>query len=479
MRKTFLPLTVVLLLLLSGCTYTFQRVTPAPSAGGVNLPAGETAPSGGPVAEVEPGEEAPQGPAVTQEVVLPGGEGGAADSPWEQVSPQKGDLLLWYALPPQSPADLAFNRLVDAFNAANSRGLTVYAFNLSTPAAVLSRTLPLLGTPDVPALVALTPEQLPRYGDALLPLNELLSSPAWGIPEKERSAWTDILLKDDALPADETPQYSALPVGASAGGMLFNLDWTARLGYYDAPASTEDFAALVCKAAQRPYAPSGEAYGYAFVPSLDSLRAWTQVFGGTLYDPDLGDYRFSQEAAVQALTYLQTLYAQGCITLAADARAAQQTFAAGTSAVILEPVDLLGTRRGWSAELPFNWQVDALPGGTLAVLPGLRLAIPRSTPERELAAWLFLRYALSPEAQTDFAAQSAWFPLQAQAVAQSSLPPRYGKLYKALLLSPPYGGAALPPGVEAQIAPALKRVLQGASPRRALEELQTALERGG
>jgi len=474
MHKTFLPLTVVVLLLLGGCTYTFQRVPPAPAPGGTPPPAGEPVSSGGVVSDIEPGEEPPQAPAATQEVILPG-EGDSTPDPWEQVSPQRGDLLLWYALPPQSPADLAFNRLVDAFNAANSRGLTIYAFNLSTPDAVLSRTLPLLGTPDVPALVALTPEQLPRYGDALLPLNALLDSPTWGIPEKERSAWTDILLKDETLPADETPQYSALPLAASAEGMLFNLDWTARLGYYDAPASSEDFAALVCKAAQRPYAPSGEAYGYAFVPSLDSLRAWTQVFGGALYDPDLGDYRFSQEAAIQALAYLQTLYGQGCITLAADGGAARQAFAAGTSAIILEPVDLLAARRGWSAALPFSWQTAALPGGTLAVQPGLRLAIPRSTPERELTAWLFLRYALSPEAQTGFAAESGWFPLQAQAVAQSGLPPRYGKLYKALLLSPPYQALLLTPEQESRIRRIVSRAVQGGAVEEAVQSLQEAV----
>lgn len=458
-------------LLLSACTFTLQPARPTASpTDALTRPVETVTSEGAPATEgepgVEPGEEA-AAPAATQEVLLPEEN---APSPWEQTSPQSGDLLLWYALPPQSPVDLAFNRLVDDFNAQNTYGVTLYAFNLSTPETVLSRTIPLLGTPDVPALIAITPEQLPAYGDSLLPLDSLLDSATWGIPAQER-LWTDVLLPTSPIPDAENPRYPALPLGGTALGLAYNSDWMARLGFYNAPQSPEEFATLVCKAVQRPYRPDGKASGYAFVPSLDSLRAWTQIFGGSLYNADIETYDFSQEAVLQAVAFLQDLYKRGCITLAADQSSAQQAFQTGEALLILQPVDLLAPKHRWHREVSFNWQVDTLPAGTLLSLPPLTIAIPRATPERELSAWLFLKYASSTDAQTAFSKQSAWFPLQTAAVAQSNLPPRYGRLYKALLLSPSYEGAVLPPAFEDNLSQTLQRVIKGRAPISTLDRL--------
>ena len=462
--------TAFIVILLTACTFQPAALTPPPVS--PLSPATTAAPQGGVQSETEPGEEEAE-PSATEEIAPPSEQD--TDSLWEARVPQSGDLLLWYALPPQTPVDLAFNRLVDDFNAQNAYGLTVYAFNLSTPQEVLSRTLPLLGTPDVPALISLAPEQQSAYEDALLPLDDLLRSSTWGIPFEERTTWTDVFFQAGSVMPEEESGLFALPAGTDAYGLTLNMDWIARLGSYESPSDPEAFAALTCKAASRPYKIAGEVNGYAFVPSLESLRAWTQVFGGNLYDADIGAYRFDQPATRQALSFLQDLYAQGCITLAENETAAQDAFREGETLLILNPVSTLHPANRWHQELSFNWQVDTLPGGTLVLAPGLRLAIPHSTPERELAAWLFLRYALGTPAQTQFAAESAWFPLQAQAAAQSGLPPRYGRLYKAALLSPSYGAVSLPPAAKTRLASTLSDVLRGASVSASLQSLQQAI----
>ncbi|GAB4537267.1 MAG: hypothetical protein Fur0018_27990 [Anaerolineales bacterium] len=466
--KITILLIVIAALTIPACT--FERVSPSPAAS-VSIPPSTPAPGNTPLSpatNIEPGEENAITPVVTEEIPII--TENRILTPWEQRTPAPGSLLLWYALPSQSPVDLAFNRLVDDFNAQNTNGLTVYAFNLSAPDAVLSRTLPLLDTPDVPALVAITPEQLDTYGESLLPLDSLLDSETWGIPQKQR-IWTDLLLLRHPIPDLQNSPYPAFTLGGTAVGLAYNSDWMARLGFYNAPQSPGEFAALVCKAVQRPYRPDGKASGYAFVPSLESLRAWTQIFGGSLYNADIDAYDFNQEAVLQAVTFLKGLYKQGCMTLAADQAEAQQAFQEGEALLIFQPVDLLAPEHRWHREIAFNWQVDTLPGGTLLALPPLTFAIPRATPERELSAWLFLKYASSAEAQNIFSNQSAWFPLQTAAVAQSNLPARYGRLYKAFLLSPPYEAAALSPAFENDLSRTLQRVLQGNAPASALQRL--------
>ncbi len=474
MRSKIICLFSLLILLVTLPACTFQRVSPAGSTGDANPtseivpPTTTSAPSSG---DIEPGEEG-LAPVVTEDVLS--SSLATVEDPWAEVVPDSGDFVLWYALPPQSPVDLAFNRLVDDFNAQNTYGMTIYAFNLSTSEEISNRTLPLLNTPDVPALVMLPTQDVQTHQDALLPLNSLLDSPTWGIPPKERTWTTSLLESDPTQPLSET-NILALPLGTDAYGMAINTDWAARLGVYNTPATPDEFSALACKATQHPFHATGESSGYALVPSLTTLHIWTQTFGGQLYDPDQGIYRFDQPATIEAMTFLQDLYRQKCLTLAEDETTAKTEFQAGEALLISAPVSVLHPNSSWQATISFNWQVDTLPGGSLVPMGRLQFAIPGNNPARELAAFLFLKYALQPTSQTRFINGSAYFPLNVQSVAQSNLPSRYGRLYKALLISPPYAAPPLPNDAEERIAQTIRNILQGANPQNALEKLQASL----
>lgn len=474
MRSKTICLFAMLILLVALSACTFQRLSPEGSPGATN-PTSETAPltttSASSSGDIEPGEDG-LAPVGTEEVLSPSLT--TTEDPWAKVSPESGDFVLWYALPPQSPVDLAFNRLVDDFDAQNTYGMTIYAFNLGTPAEISNRTLPLLDTPDVPALVMLPAQDLQTHQNALLPLNSLLDSPTWGIPPEERLWTTSLLSNDPTQPLSET-NILAFPLGIDAYGMALNADWAARFGVYNTPATPDEFSALTCEATQRPFRATGQASGYVLVPSLTTLHIWTQAFGSQLYDPDQDIYRFDQPATVEAMTFLQDLYRQKCLTLAEDESAAERAFQAGEALLIAAPVSVLHPNSSWQAAIPFNWKVDALPGGSLVPTAKLQFTIPKNSPARELAAFLFLKYASQPSNQTQFINGSAYFPLNVQSVAQSNLSSRYERLYKALLISPPYAAPPLPQNTEERIAQTIRNILQGANPQSALEKLQSSL----
>ncbi len=475
MRSKTIYLFAILTLLVSLPACTFQHVSPEGSPSGTN-PTSEIAPlttTAAPSAgDIEPGEQ-DLAPVGTEEV-LPSPPITTED-PWAEVTPDSGDFVLWYALPSQSPVDLAFNRLVDDFNAQNTYGMTIHAFNLGTLEEVSNRTLPLLDTPDVPALVMLPTQDVQTHQDALLLLNTLLDSPTWGIPPEERVWTTSLLANGPTKPLSET-NILALPLGTDAYGMALNANWAARLGVYNTPATPDEFSALACKATQRPFLTTGQASGYVLVPSLTTLHIWTQAFGGQLYDPDQDLYRFDQPATVEAMTFLQDLYRQKCLTLAEDDATAERAFQAGETLLIPAPVSVLHPNSPWQAAIPFNWQVDTLPGGSLVPTAKLQFTIPKNSPARELAAFLFLKYALQPTNQTQFVNGSAYFPLNVQSVAQSDLPSRYGRLYKALLVSPPYAAPPLLQDADKRIAQTIRNILQGTNPQNALEKLQAGLK---
>src|SRR5690606_5340819 len=64
----------------------------------------------------------------------------------------------------------------------------------------------------------------------------------------------------------------------------------------------------------------------------------------------------------------------------------------------------------------FAWSVAPLPHTTeepVMNVYGASVAIPRTTPEKELAAWLFTKYYTSTDVQAAWAEASNYFPVRA------------------------------------------------------------------
>jgi multiple sugar transport system substrate-binding protein len=61
-----------------------------------------------------------------------------------------------------------------------------------------------------------------------------------------------------------------------------------------------------------------------------------------------------------------------------------------------------------------EWTVIPFPGAQASVLVayGPSYSVLRSTPEKQLAAWLFVRWLLSPESQSQWVEATGLFPLR-------------------------------------------------------------------
>jgi multiple sugar transport system substrate-binding protein len=153
--------------------------------------------------------------------------------------------------------------------------------------------------------------------------------------------------------------------------------------------------------------------------SFDASRtaSWTFAFGGDVFDYETGEYSYNSQAAVDAMTFLQGLFADGCARGIEERFGDQTNFGQGTTLFTV----------GSSSGLPFYgsavdegaghaWSVAPIPYVTeepVQNIYGASVSIPRSTPEQELAAWLFVKYYTSPEVQADWAVASNYFPVRA------------------------------------------------------------------
>jgi multiple sugar transport system substrate-binding protein/sn-glycerol 3-phosphate transport system substrate-binding protein len=111
------------------------------------------------------------------------------------------------------------------------------------------------------------------------------------------------------------------------------------------------------------------------------------------------------------------LYNDGCATLVAEQYGDQNNFTAGKALFFMGstsglPFVAQGIEDAF--ETPFEWGVTALPYTDVPVVNvyGASVSIPKTTPEQQLAAWLFVRWFTEPEQQAAWAEASQYFPVR-------------------------------------------------------------------
>lgn len=343
---------------------------------------------------------------------------GGLDLPWSALDGLVLDF--WYVWDLDEPGT-GMNAIVDRFNAENEWGITVQAVDqglVLDPSAAVDEAL---SEGLVPHLMAGDSSALPGWYDQglLIDLTRFIDDPAVGMPEEEQNAFYSGIWEDFTLAGDERP---GLPFTQSIQVIYYNETWARELGFTYHPLGSEDFHRQSC-------APDGEdgTAGTIFSPQANNILSFIYAYGGTIYDPEQDAFQFSSPEIKQLARDWRTLYQDGCGALIANypnPMAVEQEFTRFNSRealMIMGPAQMMGhihtgpnqTGRAdeW-AMLPFLG-----PDDTKAVVSELQsLVIFQSTPEEELASWLFLKYLLSPEIQAEWVQYSYLYPTRADSL---------------------------------------------------------------
>lgn len=478
MRKIFHTLNLLLILsLLSGCAEWLAAlpgievvqstaiVTPKPTWDGI----------------LEPGEQpypTDSSPPGTPEHLLPT-EPPATPHPLHLADPSNAQIFFYYTLPPSSPANTALNQIVDQFNRENTYHILVDARNFAQPGQIYSQTVPLLGTPNMPAIL-MTDETMrtdPRYNSQLVNLDIFILGPRWSLDSPAQQDLLPALMNLGFTAITETRRL-AIPTGSDALGIYANLEWFNALGQPNIPASPEDFADIVCRAAKTPLPRAAQTTvtGYAFAPNLHTLAAWTFAFGGTLYSADWGIYDFTQPAVIEAATFLNRLVRQKCAATRSPDEA-QMDFLSGRAATFSAPLSSIRQIQTANADgLDFFWEFSPLPASPALYLfaPAPQLSIVRSVPlEQQAAAWYFLSYWLSPKAQSLWVSMTNNVPVRISALdLLQNTPPGFKRSTENLYASYIEAQSAQPEVLEEQVTEMFTKMFNGLPPASALATLQ-------
>lgn len=410
MSKKFVNsiLAVVLMaaMLLSACTPAATTEAPAPVEPTTAAPVAEAtattaAPAGEPTVAVEPTAAEP-----------------VSDGPYENVDPSGQEVTFWHNH--TRDRQEALEEIVQEFNSTNEWGITVVQENQGSYGDIFNKMLPLLGTTDVPSLVVAYQNQAATYqlSGGLVDMNPLLNSAKWGLPQEEQADFFPGFFAQDVFPNFDNARLG-FPPNRSMEVMYYNMDWLTELGYDAPPTTPEEFKEMACAASQQPFSKATAEGPIGYELSIDASRfaSWTFAFGGDVFNTETGEYTYNSEAAVQAMTFLQDLFKEGCAALPTEQYGDQTDFGTGKLLFSIgssSGLPFYGTAVDEGAQ--FEWSVGAIPHTTADPamnVYGASVSIPKNTPEQELAAWLFVKYYTSSEVQATWAQASEYFPVRA------------------------------------------------------------------
>ncbi|MEO1287247.1 MAG: extracellular solute-binding protein [Chloroflexota bacterium] len=343
----------------------------------------------------------------------------AQDDAYADVDPSGATISYWHEW--DGLQGTGMTAVIELFNSTNEWGITV-------------EELPLGGSSDVRSNIstAITSGDLPNLGGAgfasdamgyfldgvLVPFDPFLESATWGLTEDEASVLRfDVIDRNRPALAPFNGQLLAWPIGTSGEIMSTNLDLLDQMreqGLIDfegTPANVEEFRAAACAASEL----EGVTAGYGARTSGGHILTWMSAFGGQIFDTEADAYVFTDEGALEALQFVQDMFNDGCLYFADGGTFANtgefslglNVFAPGSSVgVPFIQGDMDTAVEEGVLEEAYNWvnvPFPAGPAGTF-IAPTLRgVTIFESTPEENLATWLFVKFL-----STNSEAQQLW-----------------------------------------------------------------------
>jgi ABC-type glycerol-3-phosphate transport system substrate-binding protein len=308
--------------------------------------------------------------------------------------------------------------IVEDFNSANEWGITVEATGLG-------------GSGDVRDQISLgiVSGELPNLGGAtfvsdaqgyyiegvLLALDAYMNDPTWGFSEEE---WADfnigLLDSGRALGEPFNNQQLAWPAGMSANVLSVSTTMLGELGYDASPTTLAEFREVSCAASELTTADGGDVQGFPIRDDGFDLYSFLEGNGVSYFDLETG-YDFTSDGAIEVLTFFQDLYNDGCAYVpegsfdnTADFALGLNPMAVGSTAGIpFINADIVSNNTGieW-----VNTTVPYTEGNRSAQLFFRGIGLFNSTPEENLAAWLFLKHLATTDAQVAWAVGAQYQP---------------------------------------------------------------------
>lgn len=320
------------------------------------------------------------------------------------------------------------NQLVEEFNLTNRWGIVVVPVAHSSYDGLNADLDISLAQRKAPDLVTSYLHQALSWklSDSLVELDRYVDDPVWGMGQEDQADFYPVFWQQDVVHGTRL----GIPAQRSGQLLYYNRSWAMELGFNSAPADAEEFARQACASVQALRAdgnPTNDNLGGWSIaggdrPDYSAVLSWIESFGGRIYQPATNPasrrspYHFNTSQVENTFTYLRGLYDDGCARFStasypeAEFAARGSLFSTGSITGLpaqKEKISQSGSQDSWTV-LPFP---SSGSGSAVSVYGPSFLILP-SSPAEQLAAWVFIKWLVSPENQARLVQASSAFPIR-------------------------------------------------------------------
>ncbi len=377
---------------------------------------------------------------------------------------------------------VGIDAVIESFEATNPYGITVEQVLLGSTGPLLESVSTGIVSGELPNIVGATFVDVAQgwYLDSVLvPLDAYYNHPEWGFTEEELALFNQDFLDINRPSGIFEGQLLAWPIGVSMNVMSTNLELleTLELSFEGAPTTLEQFREAACAASNAETEAGDSIQGFPIRTSATDMYSFLSANGAQYYDAETNTYNFTSPEAIEVFQFFADLYADGCAYLPDGAFVNTADFAFG-----LNPFAV-----GSSVGVPFikgdieesgsgieNWINTTVPWseGNRILQAGMRgVGLLDSTPEENLATWLFIKHMATTEAQVVWTENAQYVPYNTAALEELgeeflSNNPQFASVREALL-DPEIRVVSIP------------QVLGSDDAEEAVEEMIVAITTGG
>jgi multiple sugar transport system substrate-binding protein len=404
----------------------------------------------------------------------------AAGDVVSRLDPSGSEVILWHSL--SGTAANALAMLVDEFNATNAWNIVVVPQYQGVYPTLRNRLGDALGGGASPDLAVLYPYHAAGYvrTSVAVTLDPYVTSARFGLNEADRADILPVVLNSDRNP-QLGGQWMSFPMERSAIMLYYNADWLKTLGYQGPPLTWPAFKEM-CQRATVDLNGDGppDTWGYAMVPDGSTFSALVTSRGGSMVSEDARQARFNSTEGTRAMNILRDVFGFRQAYIAQGHGWDRVDFANGKALFTIAP----------SSELPayktavdqgglFRWGIAPLPHNTpdpVANLIGQSWTVFKTTPQRQLAAWLFIRWFTGADQAQRWAEATTTLPLRNSAAQAMGRKQNLDPNIKTVLELLPFGQSEpTVTGWESAhevLADTMRAVAGGLAPQAALEQAE-------
>jgi ABC-type glycerol-3-phosphate transport system substrate-binding protein len=326
-------------------------------------------------------------------------------------------ITLWHALT-SDPQKGALEAAVKKFNETNGKGITLQAVVQGNYTQLYQKTLGAITAGSLPDLAHAYESFVADYtkADVVVDLDQYVNSKKNGL---------DQATKDDIYkPYFDTNRFAqygnkllSFPFTKSLAVLYTNLDVLKASGVNAAPTTWAEFESAVQKAAKKDASGKTTQYGYAGTTDASYFNAMVLSRGGKLMADDNKTVAWAGKEGLETLQMLSRLYKDGYAYTPSNFDW-QNDF--GTKLAFAFQSTSSRPFIAAAMKQPVNWTVGSPPGGK-TVMFGANVAVFKSTPQKQLASWLFIKWFSEQDNTAEWATKSYYMPVRKSAANNEAL----------------------------------------------------------